>query len=349
MADNNEAGTNNGWDFAELYFYATNGDLLFIHSLISNETSIVALNVGNYPNQAPVAEEIDSTNLEQSESVSFELLASDADADPLTYILTSAPTDGVLKSFAPGSGIVFGSLGGGGIRGIAVSSDDQYAYLVDYTLGLIILDIKDIQAPTVIGQWYYPNLALFNVTVSSDNSTAYVSSASYGILSFDVSDPADPRFLDQLIASGTPLSVVLSADGATAYVAAYDYFMSVDVSDPSDMVLNNEIETGENSNAWDIAVSSNESLVYLASSSYMQIYDVSDAAASVLVSNFEMESVTRGIRLSKDDKTVFVANGAQGFQALDVSDASQPQIVTSIPSDDFMSSLTLSNDGRYIY
>ena len=350
MSDSNEAGTDNGWDFADLLFYEAKGNLLFRYTIVSGDNRTVALNVGNYPNQAPIAEEIGNTNLEEFQSADFELVASDADDDPLEFILTSAPNDGVLKSFVPGSGLVFGaSLGGSGVRGIALSSDDRYAYLVDYSLGLIVIDLEDIQAPQVVGDWYYQNLAMYNVTLSSDNRTAYVSDAGYGLLSFDVSDPTDPRFLDQLIASGTPLSVVLSADGATAYVAAYDYFMSVDVSDPSDMALNNEIETGENSNAWDIAVSSNESLVYLASSSYMQTYDVSDSSESVLLSNFELDGVARGIRLSNDDKTVFVTNGSQGFLALDVSNPNQPQFLTSIVSDDFLRGLTLSNDGNHIY
>ena len=350
MSDSNEAGTDNGWDFADLLFYEAKGNLLFRYTIVSGDNRTVALNVGNYPNQAPIAEEIGNTNLEEFQSADFELVASDADDDPLEFILTSAPNDGVLKSFVPGSGLVFGaSLGGSGVRGIALSSDDRYAYLVDYSLGLIVIDLEDIQAPQVVGDWYYPNLAMYNLTLSSDNRTAYVSDAGYGLLSFDVSDPTDPRFLDQLIASGTPLSVVLSADGATAYVAAYDYFMSVDVSDPSDMALNNEIETGENSNAWDIAVSSNESLVYLASSSYMQTYDVSDSSESVLLSNFELDGVARGIRLSNDDKTVFVTNGSQGFLALDVSNPNQPQFLTSIVSDDFLRGLTLSNDGNHIY
>ena len=54
-----------------------------------------------------------------------------------------------LLSYLPGSGVIGERfLGGGvGIRGLAISPNQKYAYLADHTNGLRILDISDLKNP----------------------------------------------------------------------------------------------------------------------------------------------------------------------------------------------------------
>ena len=351
MSDTNAAGTNNGWDFSD-FVIAANTKVLFTHTLNSGTSGSVAVNVGNYPNQAPVADEMPSENLEQAQVFDFVLSATDADDDPLTYILETAPEYGSVMAYAGDTGII-GDLflgGGGGVRGVAVSSDDKYVFLADYTDGLKVLDISNPEKPTIAGTYPISAGQLYNIALSADDQTVFVASVGNGVMIFDVSDPAKPVLLSTLAREGTayPLDIVMSSDGNTLFVAAYEFFLTVDVSDPANPVLKNSVGTDDY--AWGVALSSDDKTVYLASGFYMQVFDVTDSASPVSMTSFPTEGTARSIRLSVDDSTAYLANGSSGMQIVDVNDSSQPLMMGSIASDEsFMFALTMSGDGKHIY
>lgn len=351
MSDTNAAGTNNGWDFSD-FVIAADTKVLFTHTLDSGTSGSVAVNVGSYPNQAPVATEGLSAELEQAQSSDFELSATDADDDPLTYILETAPEYGSVIAYAGNKGVI-GEVflgGGGGVRGVAVSSDDQYAFLADYTDGLKVLDISNPEKPTIAGTYPISAGQLYNIALSADDQTIFVASVGNGVMIFDVSDPTKPVLLSTLTREGTayPLDIVMSSDGNTLFVAAWEFFLTVDVSDPANPVLKHSVGTDDY--AWGVALSSDDKTVYLAGGSYMQVFDVTDSASPVSLTSFETLGTARSIRLSFDDSTAYLANGSSGMQIVDVKNPSEPLMMGSIASNEsFMFALTMSGDGKHIY
>lgn len=351
MSDTNSAGTGNGWDFSD-FSIAASAKILFDHTLAAGTSGSAPVNLGNYPNQAPISTEGFSANLEQTESVDFELTASDADEDNLTFILEAAPTHGTVSSYVSGDGVI-GEMflgGGGGIRGVSISSDDKFAYLADYSDGLKVLDISNPEKPSLVGAAEINSGALYNIALSADDRTVYVASVEFGVMIYDVSDPTNPQQVGIFprVDTAYPLNMVMSSDGRTMFIAAYNFFEIVDISDPRSPALINSVGTEDY--AWGISLSNDNSKVYLASGAYMQVFDVSNTSSPVSISSFETLGTARSIRISNDNTMAYLANGAGGMQIVDISDPSQPQMMGSMPSDEnFMFGLTMSNDGRYIY
>jgi|TARA_B110000483_G_scaffold232747_1_gene300719 subtilisin-like proprotein convertase family protein len=349
MADNNEAGTNNGWDFADFMISNESGDRLFTHSLREDEFGFAAVNVGVYPNQAPIIDDGFSADIGYGQSVSAELVATDSDDDPIVYKLSSAPRYGELRAYISGSGII-GEVfldGGAGVRGVAVSNDGQYAFLADYDYGFKVIDISDPTIPQLIGSDLFYG-QLYNVTLSKNNQLAYVSSRRYGMLVYDISDPTSPIYLSQILSDGIPLSAVASSDDQNLYIADYSHFTIVNVSNAATATpdIRSSIEIDDY--AWDISLSSDGSMVFLASQSLMLIFDVSDPESPTLLSSFETNGIARGITLSGDYKTAYLANGESGMQIIDVSDVALPVMMGSISSDNFMNDLMMSPDGKTV-
>jgi len=78
----------------------------------------------------------------------------------------------------------------------------------------------------------------------------------------------------------------------------------------------------------------------------MLVIDVSDSESPVVLSSFETDGVARGITLSDDYKTAYLANGNSGMQIVDVSELALPVMMGSLPSDSFMNDLIMSADGK---
>jgi hypothetical protein len=345
MFDSNLEGSGNGWDFADFIISNESGDLLFSHSLRAGTSGLAAVNVGNYPNQAPIVDDGFDTAMEQGQVVTAELAASDADDDPIEFRVTSAPVYGELRAYLAGSGVI-GEMffdEDDETIGIAVTSDGRYAVLADYNTGLKIIDISNPTKPSLIGSFRFSG-RLYGVTLSSDDQYAFVASDRYATVVFDISNLTNPVYVSQLISDGSPLSIVTSTDDQTLYIAAYSHFTIGDLSDPANPVVAASVALDDN--AWDIALSSDESKVFLASGGLMTIFDVSNPTIPVLLSSVETGDIARGVELSSDNTTAYLANGSSGMQIVDVSDVTAPVIGESIPSDDFMFDLELSPDGQ---
>ncbi|RZO03765.1 MAG: hypothetical protein EVB02_04145, partial [SAR92 clade bacterium] len=362
MTDSNAAGTANGWDYGEFVITQENGDKLFRHTIIDGTDAIAPVNLGDYTNQAPVADEIADVELELGQSADFVLSGSDADEDSTNFILSRAPVGGEIHSYLPGSGIVSEMFlgGGGGVRGLAISPDQKYAYLADYTDGLKVLDISDVKNPLLVSQVPIVNGAQYNISLSNDGQTVYLASITPGINIIDVSDPLLPYSRGLFGREGTayPLAMVESANGNTLYVAAYEFFLSLDISDKENPTQNFSVGSG-GLYSWDIVLSNDERTAFIASGAYVQIYDISDPSQAVLITDFissgdndddgSADGTARSLRLSADGNTLYVANGGEGTRIIDVSDVTAPQLKGYVPADNFVFGLGMSADGSKVY
>ena len=115
----------------------------------------------------------------------------------------------------------------------------------------------------------------------------YVASVEFGVMIYDVSDPTNPQQVGIFprVDTAYPLNMVMSSDGRTMFIAAYNFFEIVDISDPRSPALINSVGTEDY--AWGISLSNDNSKVYLASGAYMQVFDVSNTSSPVSISSFE--------------------------------------------------------------
>ena len=77
--------------------------------------------------------------------VAAELVASDADDDPIEFRVTSAPVYGELRAYLAGSGVI-GEMffdEDDETVDVAVTSDGRYAVLAIYGSGLRIIDVSN--------------------------------------------------------------------------------------------------------------------------------------------------------------------------------------------------------------
>ena len=175
-----------------------------------------------------------------------------------------------------------------------------------------------------------------------------------------MTDPSTPVQKGTLTREGTayPLGMVESSDGNTLYVAAYEFFVSIDVSDKDNPIQNYSVGTG-GLYSWDIVLSSDEQTAFLASGSYVKIYDISDPLQAVLITDFvssgdndddgTTDGTARSLRISADGNTLYVANGGEGTRIIDISDVNSPQLMGYVTSDNFVFGLAMSADGTMIY
>ena len=340
-----------GWNFADFVISDAGGDKLYKHSLLSFSSDTVAVNLGDYPNIAPVANDVADISNRQGQTTNIELSGSDADGDELTFYLNSPPNSGTLRSFPSGSGLV-GELfleSEDSVRGIAVSSDQQHVYVADYTEGLKILDISNPENPIQVGESLIDNGVVYGLTLSNDGSVVYLFSAEYGILVYDVNIPSEPVLLTTLFRTGTayPLSGVISNDGNTLYVAAYEYLMIVDITNPA--ASSQEQLISINTFAWDIALAEQAQRVYLAAGERVISYSIDDPNNAVFDADIFAGGTARGLRLSPDENSLFVANGNSGMQIVDLSDLSEPKLGGNISTAAFSFGIAMAKDGKTVY
>ena len=122
------------------------------------------------------------------------------------------------------------ALGGYDTAGNAydVAISGRYAFVADYTNGLVVLDISDPEAVTLAGSYNTPGNA---TGVEVDGDICYVADGSAGLQVFDVSEPTAPSLIGNINPSGSRRDLVL--DGDLAYLAAYTGGVHVvDIADP---------------------------------------------------------------------------------------------------------------------
>lgn len=94
---------NSGFEGTDSYtYYASDGDL-------SSNVSTVTINVIPVPNQPPAAES-QSITISPNQTVDITLVGSDPDLDPITYIVTSFPSNGILSGVLPSGEVILGSI-----------------------------------------------------------------------------------------------------------------------------------------------------------------------------------------------------------------------------------------------
>jgi hypothetical protein len=246
------------------------------------------------------------------------------------------------------------------IRDFAI--DGNYAYLVDYNNGFIVLDISNPQAMTDVLR---VNIGSFGTDVELAGTTAYVGIHTTGVTRVDVTTPTaafissiDPvqdraraltvgngyiyvadyqkglTILDQstgnqvgtVDADGDTGSIVLSGDYAFLGDDSFGLY-TVDVSDVANPTVEARIATG--SMAQDVVVDGD--YAYIADYLYaLRIVDISDKDQPELVSYVQPSGFAHGVTKSGD--YVYLSSYIDGVHVVEVSDPTNPNLIATYNS-----------------
>ena len=333
-----------GWNGAEFSVLTAAGELVITRSLSSGREGAAAINVGDYPNEAPVAN-AQAVTLVEKIPTNITLTGVDPENDDLTYYLASEPSKGTFTSFSPS---LFGSVATDSIAiNMVISGDGNTAFVADYEGGLQVVDISDASEPAVLSTLNTDGLA-FDLALSSDSNTVYLADESNGLQIIDVSDRSNPGYIGNFLTEGYAVGIELSSDGSIAYVADVSSLQIIDVSNAQSPNLLGSFATS--GTAYNVTLSTDERTAFVAvNAAGLDIVDITSSASPVLISTQDTPGETRAVQLSNDDKTAYVTDDSFGLQIIDINDLANPRLLSNIDTDGYSWGLTLSADGNFVY
>jgi hypothetical protein len=333
-----------GWNGAEFSVLTAAGELVITRSLSSGREGAAAINVGDYPNEAPVAN-AQAVTLVEKIPTNITLTGVDPENDDLTYYLASEPSKGTFTSFSPS---LFGSVATDSTAiNMVISGDGNTAFVADYEGGLQVVDISDASEPVVLSTLNTDGLA-FDVALSSDSNTVYLADESNGLQIIDVSDRSNPGYIGNFLTEGYAIGIELSGDGSIAYVADVSSLQIIDVSNAQSPNLLGSFATS--GTAYNVTLSTDERTAFVAvNAAGLDIVDITSSTSPVLISTQDTPGETRAVQLSNDDKTAYVTDDSFGLQIIDINDLANPRLLSNIDTDGYSWGLTLSADGNFVY
>jgi hypothetical protein len=210
---------------------------------------------------------------------------------------------------APADSLPVELVGQFGGASCAVAVEGNRTYL-GVGLRLVVLDISQPSAPTVLGQ--SPVLPDIVRGVAVSGGYAYVADGDAGLQVIDISNPAAPVRVAGLDTSDSADGVAVS--GGYAYVADWTAGLQViNISNPAAAVRVAECDT--NGNAAGVAVSG--AYAYVADvTGGLQVIDISDPAAPVRVGGYDTSGAAEGVAVSGG--YAYVVDGSGGLVILRV-------------------------------
>jgi YVTN family beta-propeller protein len=195
--------------------------------------------------------------------------------------------------------------------GIAVTPDGKRLYVAENLTGKVaVVDLATSQVITKIAVGDYP----YDCVISGDGGRVYVSN--WGSRSVAVIDPANNQVVNTIPAGDHPNDLELTRDGKTLYVANANS-NTVSVIDTAQMkeieaistALHPKAPIGSGPNA--VALSPDEKTLYIANADNndVAVVDVARRRNSEIEGFIPTGWYPTSVRVSKDGKRIFVANG----------------------------------------
>lgn len=200
----------------------------------------------------------------------------------------------------------------------------NYAYMVDFVLGLLVVDVSDPANPQQVW-WQDLKCNLYDLTIDGDH--LYLAAGRRGMLAMDISDPTSPSEAGAFPPPGSghydAYDVFIS--GNTAYVPfgpAGVYL--VDITDPtSPASIGNHNADGYKK----VFIKGN--YAYLTSDYKVNfvVLDISTPSAPTLTG--ELDKLDSPYRMVSSGNYAYIADSADGLVIVDISDPSAPERVGS--------------------
>jgi hypothetical protein len=325
------------------------GDALVREGLSSGFYNTAAINLGDYPNAIPVA---NNQNVEVIRGVPkrISLTGVDGDLDPLTRRLVEAPSSGSLYrglSFETISTYYNKSYIGG--LALSGSGNDDIVYLAAGASGLTILDTSDKLStnPTRVSNLDTDGWTR-SVYLSNDDRTAFLADGTPGLKIVNVSDVSNPELVSQLKIGESVYDIALSNGGDVLYAAHLSGVSAVNISDLSNPFIISTIITPGDAQA--IRLSRDGALVYIADGyEGFHIIDVSQPSSLKLLKSMNTPGEIYSLSLSANGALLYLADGSYGFKVFDLKYPTEPTLIASLGDIGFVSSVEVSQDGFFVY
>ncbi len=255
---------------------------------------------------------------------------------------------------------------------MALSNDGKFIFLADGSAGLKVISVEDPTKPELVGSYDDPcdkgeNKGGFGrrIDISSDGDTIYMADGLAGLKIIDVSNPYCPSLLGKVDTKGFSHGIKVSNDGNIVYVAdngedgGEPGLRVIDVSNPycPKMIAERKEQWATQAN-----ISNDDKTLYITDKKAgVLVIDVTNpsgisCADKKYVGNYKItdKGISADIVLSKDGKKAYVANKKPGIKILDISNSSNPTLISKFDNDGFggksiAKSIALSNDGKVLY
>lgn len=244
----------------------------------------------------------------------------------------------------------------------AIDVQDTYAYIIEDSTTLHILDIEKPNEPRLLGTLTDPNFKELKQIWATDGGL-YLTDAGYGIWIVDISDPNQPFLIDKSFSSPSifPIKLHVREKGKTNEKIIYSIFWEEDLPNDPNITPSNTshiliLEHTENDKiellndtitisgyAFDVCVKEYEVcikedycetkyILYVATKATVEIYDVTDP------NNPTYESFIKRIpsgssniqRLLINEDILYIGDRYYGIHIADLSAPMDPQIIKSL-------------------
>ncbi|MFT6335759.1 MAG: N-acetylneuraminic acid mutarotase [Halioglobus sp.] len=241
-------------------------------------------------------------------------------------------------AYYPEPNLALSSSLGIGSQPIFVTVQDDYAYVVDYTVDdLKVIDVSDRNNPIEKSSFAVGNQPK-GVAVQGDYAYVINSTAPHFKI-IDVSNPSSPALSGSLNIGGGPESVMVQ--GHYAYVVINGSGLKIiDISIPATPVEIGSLPIGATTFG---AVQGNYVYLVEVDGGQLKVVDVSDPSNPMLVSNFGSFSIPEIIAVQGD----YVYILSNGLEIIDVSNPALPTLSGQVNVN--YNSLCLSIKGNYAY
>lgn len=207
-----------------------------------------------------------------------------------------------------------------------VEVEGDYAYCC-FAPGLVILDISDIANPTFTGGLFIQG-DNFNIEIA--NHYAYIFGERDKLRIINISNPQSPQFVSEIAIDAEVDNICV--DGDYIYAASGVLgLLIIDISDPYNPVIITRFDTDGDTEAVvvvDTLAFVSERHIYPTSRSF-QVINVSDRYNPVLV-GYISENLGWNRDLIIDGDYAYLANTYRGFIIIDISNLSNPSVLTQM-------------------
>ena len=238
---------------------------------------------------------------------------------------------------------------------VAHSGAEPYIYLIDEYDGVYVLNISDSSNPTLERQILNTGSRMYSI--DTQGNYAYIANGTGGLLIFETTSPSKPTLVGQNRSIGTAMSV--SVVNNYAYVASgRDGVYVLDVSTPTSPTIVTHIA---NTNIdYTVSVRVQKSRLYVMDTNPIALYvfDVADPSSPYLLGSYNTSISEGGTippffgysgRMAIVNDYVLLPGGSRAhLWIVDVSDPTQPRLVTSYANADSVLALEAKDNIIYV-
>ena len=207
----------------------------------------------------------------------------------------------------------------------------DFAYVAAGAAGLQVVDVSDLEGVgnlppnRIVGSLDTPGTA---IDIKVSDSLAYIADGASGLQIHDVSDPTAPVLVGAVDTPGIAQDVRLQ--GNRAYIADGTSGLAIiDITDPTAPSVLGAVNVGGTAKGVDVSGNPDHAVVVTGGPSVFHVVDITNENAPVVVGSVAIPGSARDVVIRDDHAFVTAFTG--GFNAVDFSTPTAPQIVDSIP------------------